>query len=376
MTALEDDRLARAALSRLAEPGDPRLASLVADLGAVVVRDHLVAERDLHGLETDVASRLGAVQPERDLERAERRGIRFVVPGDAEWPSSLDDLAAVPPVQARGGAPLGLWVRGPLSLDRLRTSVAIVGSRSCTTYGTQVAGDLAAGVARTGTPVVSGAAFGIDQAAHRGALGAGGDTVAVLACGVDRAYPMAAQPLLEHLAAHGAVVAEVPPGCSVTKYRFLARNRLIAALARGTVVVEAALRSGALHTAGWTTALHRPVMGVPGSIHSEPSQGVHEAIRAGSATLVTSPADVLELVGASGQHLVEGRRGPERPTDRLTPRERQVLDAVPLHRPAPVESIARTAGIGFQEVQTALDRLGAQAMVESSGGGWRLRRGG
>lgn len=374
MTAPDEERLARVALNRLVEPGDPRVASLVADLGAIAVRDHLLAERDLQGLATDVAARLGSLEPERDLERAQRRGIRFVIPGDDEWPTALDDLSSAPAVQSRGGPPLGLWVRGPLRLDRLRTSVAVVGSRSCTTYGLQVAGDLAAGLVRAGAPVVSGAAFGIDQAAHRGALGAAGPTVAILACGVDRAYPAAARPLLDHLVETAAVIAEVPPGGAVTRYRFLARNRLIAALARGTVVVEAALRSGALHTAGWASALHRPVMGVPGSVHSGPSEGVHEVIRSGAATLVTRAADVLELVGSAGEHLVEGRRGPERPADRLTPRERQVLDAVPVLRPAAAESIARTAGIGLAEVRAALDRLTQRSLVEATPTGWRLAR--
>ncbi len=194
------DRLARVALSTLGEPGDPRLVSLAAQLGAVALRDQLLAEPDLgeHAgpadardaeMRRDVATRLGSVDAERDLARAERMGIRFVIPGDAEWPSRLDDLWAAETLHERGGPPLGLWVRGPMRLDELDRSVAVVGSRSATTYGTTAAADLAAGVAHAGYAVVSGAAFGIDQAAHRGALAAGGRTVAVLACGVDRAYP-------------------------------------------------------------------------------------------------------------------------------------------------------------------------------------------
>src|SRR4029078_13034542 len=123
----------------------------------------------------------------------------------------------------------------------------------------------------------------IDQAAHRGALAGGVSTVAVLACGVDRAYPAAHQRLLDHLADRGAVVSELAPGCAPTRLRFLARNRVIAALTRGTVVVEAAVRSGALNTANWANRLHRTVMGVPGPVTSAPSQGVHQLIRTGAA---------------------------------------------------------------------------------------------
>lgn len=370
--ATDQERLARVALNRLAEPGDPRMASVVAELGAVTVRDHLLGERDLSGLATDIASRLASLDPEADLERAARRGIRFVVPGDDEWPSGLDDLAAAEPLQGSGGPPLGLWVRGPLPLSELASSVAVVGSRSCSMYGVQVAGDLAAGIAREGRGVVSGAAFGIDVAAHRGALGAQGVTVAVLACGVDRAYPLSHRALLDHLAENCAVVAETPPGCAPTKLRFLSRNRLIAALSRGTVVVEAADRSGALNTASWASRLHRAVMGVPGPVTSEPSVGVHELLRSGAGMLVTRAADVLELVGSAGDHLVEARRAPVQPRDRLPRRDRQVLDAVPLVRPAPPDAIARTAGMGLAEVRSTLERLAARSLVLGSAEGWRL----
>jgi DNA processing protein len=219
---------------------------------------------------------------------------------------------------------------------------------------------------------VSGAAFGIDQAAHRGALAAGGVTVAVLACGVDRAYPAAHRSLLDHLAAEGAVVSELAPGCAPTRLRFLARNRLIAGLARGTVVVEAALRSGALNTANWAARLNRPLLGVPGPVTSAPSQGVHQLIRSGAATLVTSGEEVLELVGAAGEHLVEVPRGRARARDRLSLRHQQVLDAVPVAACARADSIARTAGLGLVEVRSTLVRLRAHGLVEELPTGWRL----
>lgn len=371
-TAPEDDRLARAALSRLGEPGDPRISALVEELGAAGLYAALAAERDLEGVLTDVAARLVSHDPRRDLEVADRLGIRYVVPGDAEWPSQIADLSHAGTVHDRGGPPLGLWVRGPLRLDQLADSVAVVGSRSSTAYGEGVARTLAAEVVQRGLAVISGAAFGIDQAAHRGAVAGGGRTVAVLAGGVDRPYPVAHTRLLEHLAEHGAVVSEVPPGSAPTRVRFLIRNRLIAALARGTLVVEATHRSGALSTARWAERLSRTLMAVPGPVTSVTSAGPHDLVRSGAAQLVTSGAEVLELLGASGSHLVAEVREEARARDSLRPREARVLDAVPVHQPAPTGSIARTAGLGLVAVQTALIHLERDRFVERVDAGWRL----
>ena len=233
-----------------------------------------------------------------------------------------------------------------------------------------MAGEIGARVARAGYTVVSGAAFGIDQAAHRGALAAGGRTVAVLACGVDRAYP-----------------AGPPSRCSTTwrrprpsspssrpavrrrRIRFLSRNRIIAALARGTVVVEAAVRSGALNTAGWAARLHRPLMGVPGPVNAAQSEGVHQLVRKGAATLVTRGEEVLELVGAERPAPRRATSWPRsRPRDPLPERPRQVLEAVPLRRPAHSDSIARTAGIGLLDTRSALRRLERGGFVEHGSG--------
>jgi DNA processing protein len=265
-----------------------------------------------------------------------------------------------------------LWVRGRHRLDELSgRAAAVVGSRSATTYGARVATELGAHLAGEGVTVVSGAAFGIDQAAHRGALAAKGPTIAVLACGVDRAYPAAHRSLLDYIADTGLVVSELPPGCAPTRVRFLSRNRLIAALGRGTVVVEAAIRSGALNTANWADRLNRVLMGVPGPVTSAPSQGVHELIRARGAALVTRGEDVLELLGPSGTSLSIPERGPLLPTDLLDDRERQILDAVPVMRPASGTSIARTAGVAATEVERTLLRLGRVGLVERAGPGWR-----
>jgi DNA processing protein len=368
------ERVARVALGRLGEPGDPRLARLVADLGAEPVLEHLRSERDVTGVATDVAARLQGLDPQRDLDLADRQGIRFLCPGDPEWPGQLLDLDRAETLNNRGGAPLGLWVRGAGRLDELaRRSVAVVGSRSATTYGVSVAGGVAAGLAAAGVSVVSGAAFGIDQAAHRGALAVRGPTLAVLACGADRAYPAAHRDLLDYVAETGLVVSESPPGCAPTKLRFLSRNRLIAALSQGTVVVEAAVRSGALNTANWASLLHRTVMGVPGPVTSASSEGVHELLRTRDAALVTRAEDVLELVSPAGTATRAPSRAPARRGDDLGELERQVLDAVPVSSPAPAPSVARTAGLAERAVLEALVRLREGGFVEASPRGWRLR---
>lgn len=369
---LRDERLARAALCRLGEPGWIKLADLVRDLGALRVYELLIDERGLDGTYNEVATRLRGLDPARDLDQAARIGVRLVIPGDDEWPTQLDDLDECEPVQDQGRRPLGVWAKGPLRLNELTRSLAVVGSRSATTYGVDAAGGIAASAAAEGVAVVSGAAFGIDQAGHRGALGGGGPTVAVLACGVDRAYPTAHRELLDYIATHGAVVSELAPGCAPTRARFLARNRLIAALTRGTVVVEAAVRSGALNTANWADRLSRQVMGVPGPVTSAPSQGVHQLIRTGAATLVTNGAEVLELIGEAGTHVTQEPRGPTRARDRLRTRDARVLEAVPVARPAEVDAISRTAGLDLLTVQSALARLERDGFVKHVGSGWRL----
>lgn len=221
---------------------------------------------------------------------------RFVIPGDSEWPQQLNDLAA---------PPLGLYVRGDADLRMLAlSSIAIVGSRAATSYGLRVAADFAADLAERGWPIVSGAAFGIDAAAHRGALAVGGLTAAVLANGVDEAYPRAHTDLIRRITENGVVISEVPPGSHPTRARFLTRNRLIAALTRGTLVVEAAQRSGSLRTAAQAEELMRVVMATPGPIDSAASAGVHQWIAQRRAELVTSAAEVIELVGSLEQVLL------------------------------------------------------------------------
>ncbi|KUO07655.1 DNA-processing protein DprA [Streptomyces sp. DSM 15324] len=366
----DSDRLARVFLSRVFEPGDEVGGRWVREWGCAEVVRRLrerrepppgTGERRWAGLR----ARAAAAGPERDLAVAEAAGVRFLCPGDTEWPGTLDDLG-----DAR---PLGLWVRGRPSLRMwgLR-SVAVVGARACTEYGAHMAATLAAGLAERGWVVVSGGAYGVDGAAHRGALGAGGATVAVLACGVDRPYPRGHTELINRVAEQGLVVGELPPGDHPTPSRFVLRNRVIAALTRGTVVVEAAHRSGSLVTARAAQRLGRHTMGVPGPATSGLSAGVHELLR-GEAELVTDAAEVVELVGDMGE-LAPARRGPVLPRDLLEPGARRVLAALPARRPARAEEIARGAGTTPDDAIARLYELRALGYVERHGDGWKLTR--
>ncbi len=365
-----DERQARVALGSVWEPGDFRLSQLATEIQPQILAELLMASS---GTDDDIAARLRAAQPERTLTAAHRMGIRFVVPGDAEWPRQVDDLVTTRGPRDRAGAPLGLWVRGGGRLDAATRSLAIVGTRAATGYGADIAARLAADVAAEGFAIVSGAAFGIDAAAHRGALAAQSSTLAVLACGVDVSYPPAHDRLLAAVADAGVIVSEHAPGEQVTRHRFLSRNRLIAALTLGTLVVEAPHRSGALSTAAWAARLNRAVMGVPGPVTSVQSSGVHHLLRTEGATLVTSRDEILEVIGGLGEYL------PDRPPllgqreDRLTARQRRVLDAFDRGHAAGVLEIAERARLPLLETATVLDQLGRGRLVASDDGGWRLQ---
>ncbi|HET7013860.1 MAG TPA: DNA-processing protein DprA, partial [Streptosporangiaceae bacterium] len=304
-----DERYARIALSFLAEPGDQVLGALLRLVSAVELLRIVLTGADLglidldplgDGGEVDVAralaaarvvermrSRIGQLPSPTRLEGWQRLGLRLVCPDDPEWPSQLDELG--------DGRPLVLWLRGAgdLRFACLR-SAAVVGSRAATAYGSMVATELAADLAARSVTPISGGAYGIDACAHRGALSAGGSTVAVLASGLSFGYPKGHTELFATISEAGVMVSESPPDKAPNRPGFLVRNRVIAALSRGTVVVEAALRSGALNTARHANELNRPVMAVPGPITSLQSVGCHELIRDWGATCVTSAADVAE----------------------------------------------------------------------------------
>ncbi len=377
-----DPVLAAAAWSRLAEPGDEAVGTLLAHLGTVAALDWVLSGRE--GLPVAVGTtagwrrarerwepRLAGLDPRRELDVLARLGGHLLLPDDPDWPPGLDDLGV--------HRPPCLWVRGGRLRPRLDRSVAVVGARACTAYGQHVAADLGAGLAERAVAVVSGGAYGIDAAAHRGALAARGSTVAVLAGGVDRFYPAGNTDLLAAIEAAGAVVAEAPPGSAPMRSRFLLRNRLIAAMTQGTVVVEAAWRSGALSTAAHAAALLRPVGAVPGPVTSMVSAGCHRLLREGGAVCVTDAAEVTELVGAMGSDLAPAREADDgagrppsvgAPPAGLDARESQVFEATPLRGSASAESIARTGGLALADVQVALAYLELAGLVERRGPSW------
>lgn len=370
---MDDDRLARLALSRLCEPGAWSVHAAVSQHGAIAVWQALRAGVVLSpiGAAMTEGAHLRAQRHDLDAElrRLDRVGGRFVVPGDAEWPTERLDWEAGNDY----APPLGLFLRGPAALAELtERSVSVVGARASTAYGAHIAGELGLGIADRGWSVLSGGAYGIDGAAHRGALvSTGATTLAVLACSVDVPYPRGHAELLGRIAAEGLIVSEHPPGCAPTRARFLVRNRLIAALSAGTVVVEAALRSGSLTTARQAGELGRHVMAVPGPVTSAMSSGCHKLLRDGSHC-VTSAADVLDKVGAIGADAAEDERGPSSPRDGLPEAVRRVLDAVPVRQWVGPASIARTAGVPTLTVQQVLPPLQVAGLVEQSLQGWRL----
>lgn len=313
------------------------------------------------------APRIPDLAPERDLATMARLGGRLIVPSDDLWPTQLGDLGI--------HEPICLWWRGlEQELPGADKCVALVGSRDSTSYGASVTGDLAYTLAQRGFTVVSGGAYGIDAHAHRAALAGGSGavpTIAVMAGGVDRFYPSGNEDLLRAVCNQGAVLAEVPPGSAPTRYRFLQRNRLIAALAGVTVVVEARWRSGALNTAHHAESLGRAVGAVPGSVHSANSAGCHRLLRDGGAVCVTDAAEVAELASPSGHGLADPKTGRAADHDGLTLEDLILLDALPLRSTTSVDKLCAVAGLSAESVRAGLGRLGLLGLAVSEKGGWK-----
>ncbi|MFC3299461.1 DNA-protecting protein DprA [Arthrobacter agilis] len=389
---------ARAALSRLFEPSDTVGLGLAAVVGPVdalrIARGDLTAGREVRtslyellGMDGDGrrdhlqegldrwAPRVPDLAPDRDLATLGRLSGRLVTPESGEWPAALDDL--------QSAAPLCLWVRGVHAVPPLDRLAAVVGSRDSTSYGASVTAEMASGLVLRGYSVVSGGAYGIDAQAHRAALASGDDdqppTVAILACGVDRYYPAGNEELLRVIASRGLLISEVPPGSSPTRWRFLQRNRVIAALSGVTVVVEARWRSGALNTAHHAAGLGRPVGAVPGSVHSANSAGCHRLLRDGTAVCVTDAADVAELAGPigsvpTGDRLREAT-APVRDQDGLTIPDLLVLDALPVRSSTTVDKLAVVAGLAPREVLSGLARLELAGLAIRTSEGWLRQKG-
>ena len=380
----DEDRMARVALTRLAEPGNRAVWTMVQAVGAPATLDRLldgdIPDRTLRAAVISRAS-IGDARglAEAALHRAERLGARIVVPADDEWPIRVDDLSTLEldtggKVNQDTRPPLCIWVRGQWSLgEAFERSVAVVGARAATPYGVHATYDIAFGLAEHNWTVVSGGAFGIDAAAHQAALAGRGLTIAVLACGVDRPYPIGNSALFEQIAETGLLISEWPPGSEPLRHRFLIRNRLIAAATTGTVLVEAAARSGAIQTMSRVLALGRTAMVVPGPVTSAMSVGCHELLRTNPyARLVTGLAHVLEEAGRIGEYLADPPRGPGHARDALDEDARLILEAVPRRGAAGPEQLAAKAGVSLRTVLGRLSLLEMHGLVVRRNGAFAL----
>lgn len=381
----EADARARACLTVVAPPGDLWLGAMLAEHGAARVWAGLAGgepppplplEED-EELSPEAWERLvrrwegwcataARVDPDGLLAESAAAGIRFVAPGDPEWPGRLEELDL-----PGGRRSHGLWVRGGGDLRNLcLRSVAIVGARAATAYGEHVAAEMAYELAEQAVVVVSGGAYGIDGAAHRAAH-ANGSTVVVLACGLDVDYPRGHAGMFADIARTGVLVSERPVGALPRAKDFLIRNRLIAALTPGTVVVEAGRRSGALNTASHAVELHRVLMAVPGPVTSAMSVGCHVLLRDWQAGCVTCADDVVAQVGAVGELPPES--GPMRVSAHLDEVSARVLESVPRAGAGPAV-IAVASGTSLDVAMRALGLLAAGGLVERCRSGWRLPR--
>jgi DNA processing protein len=372
---------ARASWTGIAEPGDRAAGELVAALGARGALSALVeswsvariadaaaaAGSDLAPAEVDSAiarwtPRLRSGFALVALRQAVRFSVRLLVPGDPAWPAGVDDLGP--------HAPIALWLRGnDTALAAARNSIALVGARAATGYGEHVTMEASAGLVDRGFAIISGAAYGIDGMAHRAALASSGQTVAILAGGVDRFYPSGHDALLARIVESGAVISELPCGSPPTKWRFLQRNRLIAAASQATIVLEAGWRSGSLNTAGHAASLGRPIGAMPGPVTSAASAGCHRLIREYAATLVTSAAEMAELVRGTEAECnavsEESATGSSSSSARI-----RLTDALSLRAPRTVDDLAARSGLSVAEVQSELGALQVDGGVAERERGW------
>lgn len=334
-------------------------------------------------LSGETAARHDWDRAEEDLAAADAKGARLITPESPEWPREEFDRAFgfaatgrsdhVRSYQADAVPPHGLWVRGGPLAAAVAQSVGVVGTRAATRYGLEATRQIATGLASHHWAVVSGGALGIDTAAHEAALGAGGLTVAVAACGIDRTYPARNAGLFDRIAAGGCVVTEYPPGTPPQRHRFLTRNRLVAAFTAGTVIVEAAWRSGALNTLSWAEGLGRVTMAVPGPITGAGSLGCHERIKEGRAQLVTGSDDIRALLGAVGALDVAEQYElafAATPVQSLSRNELRVFDALdPAGTVA--QDIAAAAGLPLPLTVHLLLELVSRGVITREGTLWR-----
>ncbi|MCC6270808.1 MAG: DNA-protecting protein DprA [Microbacteriaceae bacterium] len=372
------ERFARAAWTGIAEPGDRVAGHLVASIGATNALEAIVARASVESMEEQVSGDVTRDELQAAVERwlprlqsrvallaltqAARYAVRLLIPGDAAWPAGFDDLGP--------HAPLALWLRGnETTLASTGESMALVGARAATGYGEHVAMEASAGLVDRGYTIVSGAAYGIDGMAHRAALASSGRTIAVLAGGVDRFYPSGHEALLTRIVEEGAVISELPCGAAPTKWRFLQRNRLIAAMSQATVVLEAGWRSGSLNTAGHAAALGRPLGAVPGPVTSAASAGCHRLIREYGAVCVTNADDMAELAPLPTANTPHSAANAKE-TAGVSAEQLRILDALSARSPRPVDDIAARSGLSIATVQAALGAMQLEESATERATGW------
>ncbi|MCX5046204.1 DNA-processing protein DprA [Aldersonia sp. NBC_00410] len=376
MSAVDVRRRAWAYLSRVAEGPCAPLIELIEAVG-VLEAARAVRDWDLpEVLRRRTAARRHLDTAEHDLDLVARMRGRLVTPDDDEWPA-WRMLAFAPaareaagPVTRECAPPLALWVLGSASLSALTDrAMAVVGTRAPSPYGEHAAGELAGGLAGRGWTVVSGAALGIDGAAHRAALSAGAASIAVLACGIDQSYPAQHSRLLAEIVRDGLVVSEYPPGVTPARHRFLTRNRMVAALSDAVVVVEAGRRSGARNTAGWARRLGRPALAVPGPITSATSVGCHRMIRDGEARLVSCADDILDEAGPLTLPMAIGQSD-TRATDELRGDQLLVYEALPAAGSRGPRELSESSGVALADVRSVLPQLEIAGFVGVDETGW------
>lgn len=392
-----DVRMARALLTRVCEPGDVAATMLIETLGPLRAVEVMLGSTpssqefgEFHQLarvsgqrkpENSLArglerwrNRVHSANPVRDLASIAKLGGTLLIPEDEGWPLALADLGPQ--------APIALWVRGAGVVQGLlpvaERSLAVVGSRGATPYGCEATRKICQHVVSQGVTVISGGAYGIDAAAHRSALEVNSPgewpTYAVLACGVDRYYPAGNQGLLQDVMSRTVLVSETAPGGTPTRWRFLQRNRLIAALAGATLVVEATWRSGALNTASHAAGLGREIGAVPGPIDSPQSAGVHRLMRESGAIPITDGPEALELLGFSEVPAAQSARAGEKTlvTDGMRVEDQLVYEALPKTKGSSISKLSEVSGVSEADVRAALGRLSLLGLAQHIQGLWRV----
>ncbi|WP_278312818.1 DNA-processing protein DprA [Lolliginicoccus levis] len=362
-------------LSRVAEGPCWALHELINLVGPIDAAEAIRAGKLPPALDKPTQARRDKDTSGADLEALASHGGTLLTADSPQWPAwhtlqmqndrARRDAGAAPPI--------ALWIRGQEDVGTLLSrGIAVIGTRAPTAYGEHCTRDIAHELATNGSTIVSGAAYGIDGCAHRAALAAHQPTVAILACGIDQDYPAGHARLLQGIARHGTVISEYPPGTRPARFRFLARNRLIAAFAEHVIITEAGARSGARNTARWARMYNTPVHAMPGPVSSAASVGCHEMIRNGEAVLLTRARDVF------GAPMLPMDSGPPaatphlaRPTDHLTPEQLRVFDMLPIKGHAGTARIGADAGLDARTTRAALAVLEMHGQARCIDGEWQ-----